>query len=254
ATLNTAGTAILTTSALSAGVRAITATYNADGNFAGSTSGSLDQMVTTPVTTTANERFIMQVYLDLLNRRVDPVGLSAWAGALDRGVSRAAVVRAIADSQEYKTLAVQSFYRLYLRRTGEVEGVRAWVSFLNAGGSLVMLRKFFVSAPEYFQTRADGNTTRFLSAVYQDAFNRSVDPIGQTAWERVLRDDPAGGRFRVADGVFTSREFSQTLVQSFYQQFLRRSAELGGLTVFANALQSNVQEQEVIAAIVASNE
>src|SRR5262249_50070131 len=161
ALLDATGRAVLTTSVLSAGTHIITASYNGDENFGSSISTSLVQGTGSP-----NERFIAQVYLDLLNRPVDSPGLTNWSSALGRGASRVSIVQAIEGSPEYYTLVVQNSYQSYLRRTGEPDGVRSWVSFLNASGLLARLRPVFVSSPEYFQTRANGSNTSFLDALY----------------------------------------------------------------------------------------
>jgi hypothetical protein len=247
-TLNASGVATLTLATLSAGTHSISAAYTGAGNFLSSTSAPLTQ-----ATGSLNERFVAQVYLDMLTRPVDPFGLSAWSSALNLGASRTAVVRAIEDSPEYKTLVVQGLYLSYLHRAGEPAGVSAWVSYLS-GVSVTMLREFFVSSLEYLQTRAGGTNPGFLDALYADAFRRAVDPTGRDGWGRLLDQDPQNGRARVAQAVFGSPEFDQNLLQSLYPQLLRRPVDPTGLTVLTGALQHNVREQEVVAALVGSDE
>src|SRR5262249_40596950 len=94
----------------------------------------------------------------------------------------------------------------------------------------------------------------FVAAVYRDVLGREADPAGGGAWARLLQSDPAGGRARGAEGVFASAEFRQVLVQSFYTQFLRRPTDSVGLAAFALALARGGREQDVIAAVVASDE
>jgi hypothetical protein len=263
------GQATFTAFALSVGTHTVTAFYSGDGNFNASLAPALIQTVNeggggnsgggssappTQVTGTPNERFVGQVYLDLLERPVDPSGLAAWTGALERGTTHAAAVQIIKDSPEYKTLVVQGYYRLYLHRIGEADGVRTWISLLDSGVSATRLREVFVSSPEYFQTRAGGTDTGFLDALYRDAFNRSLDPAGQDAWGRVLNGAAGKGRAAVAEGVFTSPEFYQNLVQSLYLQFLHRPADPTGMAAFTDALRRTAREQDVIAAIAGSDE
>src|SRR5262249_42943356 len=52
---------------------------------------------------TANQCFVAQVYVDLLGRFVDPLGLAFWGGSLDAGRSRTWAVQGIEQSQEYRT-------------------------------------------------------------------------------------------------------------------------------------------------------
>src|SRR5262249_7072619 len=210
-----------------AGTHTVTAAYAGNSSFQPSTSAALLQTVNPGPTGTPNQRFVTQVYLDLLNRQPEPGGLTFWTGQLDRGGSRTRVVQDIESSQEYKTDLVQSFYTLYLHRTGEPGGVTVWVNFLSGGGSATNLRPMFTSSTEYFQSRAGGQTSRFLDALYQDAFNRAVDAAGRAQFQPGL-DSGRLNRLDVAEVVFGSAEFRQDLVQSFYRRFLRRNADPGG--------------------------
>jgi uncharacterized protein GlcG (DUF336 family) len=51
-----------------------------------------------------------------------------------------------------------------------------------------------------------------------------------------------------------STEYRQELVQSFYQQFLHRTADPNGLSVFVGALQFGDRDERVIAALIGSDE
>src|SRR5260370_236800 len=84
---------------------------------------------------TPNQRFVEQVYFDLLRRPVDPTGLVSWTGLLDKGFSRTQIVAAIQNSPEYHTLVVGDLYQLVLERPVDASGQATWVSFLNRGGT-----------------------------------------------------------------------------------------------------------------------
>src|SRR5207248_5376760 len=73
---------------------------------------------------TSNQRFIEQVYFDLLRRPADSVGLTAWTGLLDKGLSRTQVVAAIQSSSEYHALVVGDLYQLVLQRPVDPSGDR----------------------------------------------------------------------------------------------------------------------------------
>jgi hypothetical protein len=248
AMVNPNGVATLTTSGLSVGNHTITAIYSGDTNATGSTSTAVSQVVGTP-----SERFVAQVYLDLLNRPVDAGGLASWTTALANGFARTQVVMAIEGSVEYDTDLVQNLYQQYLHRTGEVAGVSGWVTYLQASGSISQLRDFFIGSAEYFVTRGGGTNAGFLSALYQDALNRTIDPSGAASWGQVLAQAQLS-RAQVAAAIFSSLEYRQDLVQSFYQEFLRRPADQGGLNTFVNLLQAGATEQNIIAFIMGSDE
>jgi hypothetical protein len=50
----------------------------------------------------ANQRFVFQLYLDLLGRSPDPAGLKRWTRRLNLGLPRAALVQRILSSAEYR--------------------------------------------------------------------------------------------------------------------------------------------------------
>src|SRR5262249_28788017 len=109
-----------------------------------------------------------------------------------------------------------------------------------------------VGSAEYFQSRGGGTNSGFLTALYQDALNRSVDAIGQAFFTQQLTGGTTTAQ--VAAEIFASTEFSQDLVQSFYQRFLHRAADPLGLGFFVGALQQGQQGKDVAAAILASDE
>jgi len=59
---------------------------------------------------TPNQRFVFEVYRDLLRRPVDAAGLRFWGDALDQGLSRAQLVAAVENSPEYLRNVVESLY------------------------------------------------------------------------------------------------------------------------------------------------
>jgi hypothetical protein len=58
----------------------------------------------------------------------------------------------------------------------------------------------------------------------------------------------------VADEVLSSAEFQRDLVQSDYLDFLRRAADPAGLNLWASDLQHGARDDEVLAAILGSDE
>src|SRR5262249_54075697 len=155
---------------------------------------------------------IDQVYQDLLNRQADPVGLAFWTGLMDQGMTRAQVVAVIETSSEYQANVVQKAYQQFLHRSAEPAGLAFWGNFLQQGHTIEQLEAGIVGSAEYFQRRGGGTNTGFLTALYQDALGRAVDPAGQNFFAPQL----AGGvtRTQVAAEVFASAEFQRGLVQS----------------------------------------
>jgi uncharacterized delta-60 repeat protein len=201
--------------------------------------------------TDPNQKFLTQVYLDLLQRPLDPDGLSVWSDALASGATRAQVVAAIEGSQEYHAVEVQKLYGLLLSRTAEPAGLNSWVGFLDQGGTFEQLEAMILGSDEYFAGHGGGTNDGFLKAMYADVLYRLTDPGSQT-WSQALAS--GASRTSVAVGVLGSIESDTDEVQAIYRLLLRRAADSSGLSTFTQALQQGVANDAVIAEIAGSDE
>jgi hypothetical protein len=201
---------------------------------------------------TQQQRFVAQLYLDLLHRQVDPLGLAAWTSSLVHGATRGQVVMAIESSVEYRSDLVTALYVQYLHRGPEAAGLQAFVGFLASGGTLEQVAAMITGSGEYFVNRGGGTNDGFLTALYADALHRAVDSAGRSIFDRALAQGAT--RQQVAQAIFASNEYRQDLVRSFYWLYLHRPADRGGLNAFAGALGQGATDQAVIAAILASKE
>jgi hypothetical protein len=195
---------------------------------------------------------VAQIYLDLLNRAADAGGLATLSNALAQGATRNQVVLAIEGSTEYRMNVVERLYNQFLHRTADATGLGLAVQYLNTGGTAEQLAAVIAGSPEYLQSQGGGTNDGFLSALYQSALGRAIDPSGQAGFSEALASGLS--RIQVAAAIFSSTEYRQNLVQSYYQAFLLRPADPGGLGAFVGALQGGVSDEEVIAAIVGSEE
>jgi uncharacterized protein (TIGR03118 family) len=214
--------------------------------------GATDGLLGSLQPETPNQRFVGQVYQDLLKRGVDPAGLNNWTGLLNQGVSRAQVVQDIEGSMEFRTDQVTAIYNQFLRRAVDASGLATFTNFLANGGTVEQVEAMVVGSPEYFQSRGGGTNNGFLKALYQDALNRAIDPTGQSTFGMALGNGATTGQ--VAAAVFASTEFLQDTVQGFYSNLLHRTADTFGLNSFLNAMQGGATDQQVIAAIAGSDE
>jgi hypothetical protein len=241
------GQGSFTTSTLAAGIRSITATYKADANFNPSSSPVLTQSVGT-----LNQRYVASLYLDLLGRTASDAEITSSAQFLDQGGSRLAVAQKLLASTEYRTPVVQSLYQRFLNRVADPASLSAGLNLLSSGGTVAQVKAMILGSDEYFQNRGHGTNDGFLEALYQDILGQSPNPQDKTTFNLLL----AGGftRTAVAAWLVNSVEAQVILVQGFYQQFLRRPADAQGLTLFVIQLQQGGHDEDVIAALVNSDE
>jgi hypothetical protein len=222
------------------------------GFMIGVNSGNANKDVVLTAQGTLNQIYVSNLYAVLLERPVDPTGLSSWSQELDQGASRQEVVSSIMSSSEYLTLEVTKLYQTLLGRQPDPAGLTSNVAFLQHGGTIRDLKSVFFGSAEYFQVRGNGTNDGWLTAVYQDVLGRAVDPGGGAGWTMELAQGVS--RQAVATSIQLSPEATNRLVEGFYLQYLGRPADPSGLQSFASELSAGSSEESVISGMVTSDE
>jgi uncharacterized delta-60 repeat protein len=206
------------------------------------------------LTGTVNQRFVQQLYLDLLGRPGESGGLTFWSGLLDGGqATRIQVVQGIQQSAEYRSLVVGSLYNLYFHRPVDATGLAAWTSFLASGGTTDQLRAQLLGSDEYARAHPGGNTApSFLEGLYHDVLYRTMDPAGETAWTQALNNGASNAA--VALAIIQSQEGASDEVQGLYHRLLHRPPDATGLTQFGSALKQGTSNDLILALIAGSDE
>jgi hypothetical protein len=231
----------------------------------------------------ANQRFLSEVYHDLLYRPLDLLALRVWGGMLQAGADRAAVVQAIMNAApagasgpdavgEYRKVQVELLYEQYLpghevfdlqtRQVVDPVAVQAWGGLLQAGATVEQVAARTVSTPEFLNGPAQGTALGFLRVLYRDTFARDLDPAGQAAYGAQLAaggdlSQPTGSDLAnaVALEVFTSPEYVQDLVGHYYSGFLdRQPAPIDNVGVWQGELAGGMRDEVVLAQFVGGNQ
>jgi hypothetical protein len=201
---------------------------------------------------TADQQFVSQAYLDLLQRPADSTGLAQWSGMLQNGqATREQVVEAIEHSPEFERLVVNRIYEQYLSRQPDTGGLAGWTNFLASGGTIDQMRADILGSPEFFAD-SGGTNSGYVSALYLQALGRPADSSGAAFWENALANGMS--RTSVASGFIMSQEGSNDEVDWLYYWLLHRSPDPTGLQGFSQDVQRGVATQAIIAAIMASPE
>jgi hypothetical protein len=202
---------------------------------------------------TPDQLFVIRVYRDLLQRAPDSSGLAFFTGVLDQGAAtRTQVAQAIENSQEYQTLEVSNLYQSVLRRAADPSGLNTWVHYLAQGGTAEQLRALLLGSDEYFSRFGVSSNSGYLTALYQDVLQRSLDATGAAGWGGAL--DAEATRTDVAAAVLESLESDTNEAEGMYQQYLHRAADPTGLQAFVNALQQGTTNEALIALMIGSDE
>ena len=219
---------------------------------ASTTAAILEQLLPDGTRGTANQRFISEVYRDLLGRQVDPDGLAHWDALLAGGQTRQQIVLGIEQTPEYVDLTVNNIYERYLHRDAGNSGLQHFAALSFQGATDEQISAAVIGSDEYFVTQGGGTNEGFVNAMYEYALGRPVDPEGLAFWLSQL----AGGmtRTQVAAQVLASPEYRDDLVSQAYAQLLDRSADSGGLNGFVTFMDAGASDQQVYAGICGSPE
>jgi len=245
-TLDAQGHATFTTSSIFIGSHWITATYNGDTTWLGSTAPAINQLIGTP-----HQRYVELLYEDLLHRQADLYGMNIWAGMLDNGQSYNSVATQFASKPEYDADVITSLYVNCLGRQPDAPGLALRISQMQAGMNATDLQAILLGSPEFF-ARAGGNNTAYVTALYQTVLQRTPDPA-MANWITILTTglDTIGG---VARRIVLSDESRGLIINTMYGTYLGRTSDPQSLVIFKNLLTNGISQPDLIADFVASPE
>ncbi|HVX59670.1 MAG TPA: DUF4214 domain-containing protein, partial [Pirellulales bacterium] len=201
---------------------------------------------------TPDQRFLSEVYRDLLDRKVDATGLAHWDARLTAGETRTQVVGEIERTLEFEQHAVQELYNRYLHRDADPNGLSYFTQLLARGATIEQLSALLAGSDEFFTSQGGGANDGFLNAVYEDALGRQIDATGLAWWSAQLASGQT--RTQVVDQILSADEYHQDVVKAAYGQLLDRSADAAGTSYWASALKAGATDQQLWAAIAGSEE
>jgi len=204
-----------------------------------------------PAAVTHNQQFIGQLYLDLLNRAVDPSGLAFWDAQLAAGATRVQVALGIEQTMEFERNVVNGLYLHYLHRVADAGGLEFYAQLMSQGATIEHVEALIIGSDEYFADQG-GSNDAFLNAVYQDVLGRPIDSTGLAWWNSLL----AAGQTRtqVASQILSTDEYRQRVVQLTYLRLLHRTASAAELAYWVGVLRSGASDQQVAADVAGSDE
>jgi streptogramin lyase len=206
-----------------------------------------------------NADYVEEIYRAVLNRNADPGGLANWTGLLSNGtLTRLQVVQGIRNSLEHFTQEMTDFYNTLLGRAPDPAGLQNWVQHLESGMPEEQIAFYFLDSPEYLSQ----GDKHFVDAMYQSLLGRSFDAAGEASWLSHLGDDASGNPAHQADltheqviaSFLYSTESLTRLTEGYYEVFLQRPADAGGLTAWLGHLQQGLPFLSIGQQFVASDE
>jgi hypothetical protein len=197
--------------------------------------------------------FINAVYLDLLNRPADSAAYTAFAAPIANGtITDTQMAMDVLISAEYRTDLITSYYQSYLSRSPQPMDINTWLNFFGGGGTDEGLQANLFGSNEFFQKQGATNAF-FVTAVYADLLNRPPGSGELTTWVNLLNSSTLTTT-QMAANVLGSVEYDSDLVTGYYAQFLNRTPGNSELNTWVNDIQGGATNEQVIAAILGSQE
>jgi hypothetical protein len=196
--------------------------------------------------------FVTHLYNDILNREPDRIGMTSWTIQVEHGMNRSLVAYFIEQSQEARIVQVQNLYQEHLTRSADAVGLAGWVWFLSQGGTIGQIQAQILGSPEYYQTRGNGSPGGFITAIYDDLFQRATDPVGSAVWTQAL----AQGLSRTALATLLRVNPESTLNRAvgLYAEILQRNADPVGAAFLAQAMAGGLSDEGAVAYLAGSTE
>jgi len=203
---------------------------------------------------TATQRFVDEVYQDLLYRDVDKGSLDAWNNALNTGTTWNSFVTSVTNSSEYRSDQVQQLYQQLLHRAADSASLSGWVnSYLPSGGTFEGIAESLVSSAEYFANRGGNTNAGFVNALYLDVLGRAADPAGFSTYVGLLNSGQWTPQ-TLATTFYTSGEYRSRFVNGLYRQLLDRQASSSEVNNLVNAMAQGWRDETVVALLASSQE
>ena len=161
----------------------------------------------------SNDDYIKLLYLTVLNRKADSVGLKYWTKKLDVKMSKESVINGFLNSKEFNNLCdnygvekgvvnatgyyrdinydvtafVDRMYSKTLERSSDITGLEYWTKNLinkkETGATLI--KGFFLSTEFLNKNMSD---EEFLKIAYRSILDRNPDKTGMRYWLGILEN------------------------------------------------------------------
>lgn len=173
------------------------------------------------------EPFVKASYMDFLGRLPSDAELAAQVAALQSGATTSsAYLTSLSRSDEWLASIVTKMYADTLNRAPDPAGLQYWVGLLRSGTfTVAKVASLFYSSKEYFSVAAGGNTSTWVTLLYQKLLNRDADGSGLQFW---IANTNTYGMDWVAYNFYQSQETRARRVQTIYETLLGREPDSVG--------------------------
>jgi hypothetical protein len=159
--------------------------------------------------------------------------------------------RGFIGSPEQMHAWLDTVYQAALKRSPEAGVYAYWGNVLASGGSLNDLDAGLYGSPESLQALGGGDLGQWVDGAYRGLLGRPAAPSEQAFWAQVAA---AQGTVAVAMLLSASPEGRAMRVNSYYQRYLQRPADPGGVQTWSPLLLAGGGDVNVQVAIASGPE
>lgn len=199
---------------------------------------------------TKEERYIDDLYSELLGRLPDAGGKAFYLDQLHHGASPQAIVSHFSAAMERYHYIVRGAYWQRLVREPDAGGLTYWVNRLTGGSLPLAVAQGLASSPEAMQPGPAGHEAVYSSYLWSlhrtpPGFNDYAYWLGEV-WRQGIAAAPAN-MFRVVGEIGGGAEARQVLVRFLYRMWLGREASSEEADYWASGSLNEIELLEAIA-------
>ena len=198
----------------------------------------------------SSDRFINQLYFDLLGRPADTTAIATFNALLAGGATHSDVATAVLVSNEYRQRLLNDFYSTFLHRPVLAAEVGFWLPAFGAGMTDEQIEAQITASPEYFAI-AGGTNAGWINRMFNDVLGRSPSAAEMATF---LTQLGSNSRLNVGLAILNSGEAITRRVQQAFPRLLRRTATPVEQTTFIAALLGGTTDEQFLAQLLASDE
>jgi hypothetical protein len=198
----------------------------------------------------SNDRWINQLFVDLLGRTPSSSEVSVYSALLTGGASRLDVAGSFLVSNEYRTKLLTDYYATFLHRPISAAEVSFWLPAFASSMTDEQIEAQIIASPEYFAL-AGATNTGWINRVFNDVLGRSPSASETSTFLALLG---SSSRMSVGQAVLTSSESDNKRVQQYFTRILRRSPSSLDLSTSVASLLGGATNEEILAQILAADE
>jgi hypothetical protein len=203
-----------------------------------------------------NAQWLTSIYNNVLGRAPDAGGYSSNLTTLLNGfeTQRLRVTTALDTSFEFEDNLVNTLFEKFLRRLPTPTELSQRITQLATGTTDENLINVLISSAEYFQnpTLGGNSNSTWLNQVYLDLLGRTRDAGSQGFLDGL--NNKTLTRAQVAAALLSSGEYRTDLINRYYSLYLGRTPAPAEVSGWQKSFTSGATDEQVIAAITASNE